>query len=885
MSNFTVKNGVLKKYDGNEPEIDIPDGIKRIGEFAFSRNIYVKKIRIPDGVTSIDDGAFSCCRNLTEITVPDTVTRIGANAFSFCVSLKSIYIPKNVTALGRCVFAGCAALKEISVDCECKKYHSEGCCIIETKTKTLIAGCANSIIPSDGSVAAIGRYAFSNCAGLKSIDIPDGVESIGEFAFLKCADLFSVNLPDSVAAVGSRAFCSCAKLAFISMRSQSIGILDTAVESDICVECEQDGKSRIFAVVYDKTVLNPVKTLAKPGDMMFYDAEIVNNGPLFNYKTPVRLIAAAARLADPAELGGEFRYLYAEYLRENVRKAVSAAIRVGRPRLIKAMFDNGAVAEKDQKAVRKLLSESADEDIRALAACGADRKTPVPGPEKPERETADPLSAEYEEKFHAINGDKIIGKMKLTGRKLPAVLLKNGVAAPEVLFMFIAASYADTEVIRFNEEADKAAALYNYSSLCAALDELSDRYDLFDYPSLIPVFCRYASASQIKRLCLMKRDVYDPRIRKAEEVIVKSLPLSDTRAAAVWLQRNHGLDEYAKLRGVTVDKIYSDIIYDFGFDENFIYRFDLGTTVIEACLTPDLKIELYDTVKQKTVKSLPKKGADPELYKRLSDEYDDMRQNLKKAVRMKTDQLFADYLDKNAASASDWQTAYMKNPLLKKIGGMIVWEQGKTTFRTEENGLVTSDGKKYALTGDPVTVAHPMDMEPSDVSAWQKYFMDRKIIQPFPQIWEHVYDCNEIREDRYKDCKIRMVFLGNQARRGIFSSLSDLHIEGFITSSEISRDSTDGYMYVSIQRIKPKAWNRRANNVTAYLDRITVFGRVRKDDVSVIEHLPSFTLAQIMEMIKAAEESHAVNVAALLLDYKNKTYPDYDPMAEFTLDW
>ena len=48
--------------------------------------------------------------------------------------------------------------------------------------------------------------------------------------------------------------------------------------------------------------------------------------------------------------------------------------------------------------------------------------------------------------------------------------------------------------------------------------------------------------------------------------------------------------------------------------------------------------------------------------------------------------------------------------------------------------------------------------------------------------------------------------------------------------------------------------------------------------------IDSFTLAQIVGFIAAAQEAHAVNVTAALLDYKNKTYPDFDPMAEFTLD-
>lgn len=36
MSNFVVKNGVLVKYNGNEENVTIPDGVTEIGTGAFT---------------------------------------------------------------------------------------------------------------------------------------------------------------------------------------------------------------------------------------------------------------------------------------------------------------------------------------------------------------------------------------------------------------------------------------------------------------------------------------------------------------------------------------------------------------------------------------------------------------------------------------------------------------------------------------------------------------------------------------------------------------------------------------------------------------------------------------------------------------------------------
>ena len=36
VSEFVIENGILKKYQGSGGNVIIPDGVKRIGEYAFS---------------------------------------------------------------------------------------------------------------------------------------------------------------------------------------------------------------------------------------------------------------------------------------------------------------------------------------------------------------------------------------------------------------------------------------------------------------------------------------------------------------------------------------------------------------------------------------------------------------------------------------------------------------------------------------------------------------------------------------------------------------------------------------------------------------------------------------------------------------------------------
>ncbi len=73
MVNFTINDGVLEKYSGDESGITIPGGVKKIGYRAFGDCSGLTDITIPDSVKYIEDGVFSGCTGLTGITISDDV--------------------------------------------------------------------------------------------------------------------------------------------------------------------------------------------------------------------------------------------------------------------------------------------------------------------------------------------------------------------------------------------------------------------------------------------------------------------------------------------------------------------------------------------------------------------------------------------------------------------------------------------------------------------------------------------------------------------------------------------------------------------------------------------------------------------------------------------
>lgn len=207
-------SGILKA--GCSTSVIPTDGkVTTIGYFAFGNCRGLKELTLPESVTTIDGFAFQGCENLEKVVLPQNLYKIGDGAFNQCFSLTGITIPVGVREIGIRVFNGCP-LTGIQVAAGNSAYHSEGNCLIQTQTRVLIEGCKQSVIPTDGSVIAIGAYAFSECEGLEQIGIPAPVQSIGVSAFAYCRNLKTVTLAESVNSVAYTAFSWCSSLAQVT---------------------------------------------------------------------------------------------------------------------------------------------------------------------------------------------------------------------------------------------------------------------------------------------------------------------------------------------------------------------------------------------------------------------------------------------------------------------------------------------------------------------------------------------------------------------------------------------------------------------------------------------------------------------------------------------
>ena len=201
LTDDTIK---ITKYKGTDESIVIPseiDGKKVtvIGSSAFYGFKSLKNIEIPDGITSIENYAFCQCWSITSLSVPESVTSIGTGAFRFCGDLKEIKLPSNLTVLSDSLFGADANLEYITFgDAE--------------KTDTVI-------IPE--TVQKIGNYVFMNCEKIKNIKLPSNLKIIGKTCFQGCISLTGLFIPQSVESIGGGIFGDCDALQSVEIEDEN----------------------------------------------------------------------------------------------------------------------------------------------------------------------------------------------------------------------------------------------------------------------------------------------------------------------------------------------------------------------------------------------------------------------------------------------------------------------------------------------------------------------------------------------------------------------------------------------------------------------------------------------------------------------------------------
>ena len=113
----------------------------------------------------------------------------------------------SVTSISNYAFCNCSGLISIEIPQSVKSIG-----------ESTFSGCSNLIsITIPNHLKSIGAWAFSGCSDLTSINIPNSVTSIGSGAFYDCSGLTSVTIPSNVTEIGYWAFSDCSGLTSINI--------------------------------------------------------------------------------------------------------------------------------------------------------------------------------------------------------------------------------------------------------------------------------------------------------------------------------------------------------------------------------------------------------------------------------------------------------------------------------------------------------------------------------------------------------------------------------------------------------------------------------------------------------------------------------------------
>ncbi len=173
--------------------IVIPEGIEKIGAYAFAGLTGLTEVVLPKTLETIDYGAFYGCTNLKTVKGIENVKFINQRAFEGC-SITGALVLKNAIAVSDYSFAGNRSITSITLG---EGLQSIGASAFENNT------AAESItISSD--IVKLGAYVFAGCKSLTEMSVNSAVIPTG--AFNDCSRLNKIIIGRDVAVIGEYAF-------------------------------------------------------------------------------------------------------------------------------------------------------------------------------------------------------------------------------------------------------------------------------------------------------------------------------------------------------------------------------------------------------------------------------------------------------------------------------------------------------------------------------------------------------------------------------------------------------------------------------------------------------------------------------------------------------
>lgn len=239
LENAVVENGIIpsnafwhkeEQWPGGESvyvnglrKLILPEGIKSIGDFAFSYCIHLESInlpttlgslgiycfsdcislrtsplQLPQGMADVPPMCFLNCESLDSVILPTTVRHIGEGAF-YRAKVSRINFPEGLRSIGNCAFYA-SNLLEVWLPTSCQDFAGTHHFALNHELKKINIPLGVKSVPN--------CFVF-NCIELKEIEIPASIEIIGDDAISCCFELLELNLPEGLTRIGSSGLWYC----------------------------------------------------------------------------------------------------------------------------------------------------------------------------------------------------------------------------------------------------------------------------------------------------------------------------------------------------------------------------------------------------------------------------------------------------------------------------------------------------------------------------------------------------------------------------------------------------------------------------------------------------------------------------------------------------
>ena len=261
----------------NIRSIEVDANITSIGAYAFFEAKNLRFVKFAEGsrLESINRMAFCWCSSLKSIDLPEGVKTIGDRTFAYSSALVDVYVPQSVNNIGSVSFTGSSKVRlHVAEGTYAHEYAiSKGIPYITRPFNNYVVGsgkCGDNIewtlyasgrfvlsgsgamydyssqhaqpwaanrldirsIEVDAGITTIGAYAFYEAKNLKEVKFAEGsrLESLNKLSFCWCSSLTSIDLPESVRTIGDRALAYSSALVnvYVPQGVNTIGSLSFA---------------------------------------------------------------------------------------------------------------------------------------------------------------------------------------------------------------------------------------------------------------------------------------------------------------------------------------------------------------------------------------------------------------------------------------------------------------------------------------------------------------------------------------------------------------------------------------------------------------------------------------------------------------------------------